>query len=129
MKKSRMQKVAIACIAACAVLGSIGASNAQMRGGSHAEGGGFHGGDSSHEGGSHDGGFHDRGRMHDGDRFRGRAFIGPPIIFGPGYDPYDYSYPYANDWSAYQWYCRDPAGYYPDVPACLSGWLQVVPNG
>jgi hypothetical protein len=26
------------------------------------------------------------------------------------------------------WYCRNPAGYYPDVQTCPSGWLQVVPN-
>ena len=30
--------------------------------------------------------------------------------------------------SNYWYYCRDPAGYYPDVPACQSAWLQVVPN-
>ena len=40
MRKSRMQKLAIACISAFAVLGGIGATNAQMHGG----GGGFHGG-------------------------------------------------------------------------------------
>jgi Domain of unknown function (DUF4124) len=30
--------------------------------------------------------------------------------------------------SNYWYYCRDPAGYYPDVPTCPSEWLQVVPN-
>jgi hypothetical protein len=30
--------------------------------------------------------------------------------------------------SNYWYYCRDPAGYYPDVQACPSVWLQVVPN-
>jgi hypothetical protein len=40
VRKSRMQKLAIACISAFAVLGGIGATNAQMHGG----GGGFHGG-------------------------------------------------------------------------------------
>ena len=113
MRKSRIQKLAIACIAACAVLGGIGATNAQMHDGSRADGGGFHGG----------------GGFHDGDRFHGRVFIGPPIIFGPGYYPYNYSYPYADDSSSYQWYCGDPSGYYPDVQTCPSGWLQVVPNG
>jgi len=34
MRKSRIQKLAIACIAACAVLGGIGAANAQMHDGS-----------------------------------------------------------------------------------------------
>jgi hypothetical protein len=124
-----MQKLAIACIAACAVFGGIGAANAQMHDGSHAGGGGSHGGGGFHGGGgSHGGGgFHGGGGIHHGGGFHGHVFIGPPIIFGPGY--YDYSYPYADDASSYQWYCRDPAGYYPDVQTCPSGWLQVVPNG
>ena len=124
MRKSRIQKLAIACIAACAGLGDIGAANAQMHDGSHAGGGGFHDG-----GGSHGGGFHGGGGIHHGGGFHGHVFIGPPVIFGPGYYPYGYSYPYADDSSSYQWYCRDPAGYYPDVQTCPSGWLQVVPNG
>jgi hypothetical protein len=124
MRKSRIQKLAIACVAACAVLGGIGAANAQMHDGSHAGGGGFHDG-----GGSHGGGFHGGDGNHHGGRFHGHVFIGPPVIFGPGYYPYGYSYPYGDDLSSYQWYCRDPAGYYPDVQSCPSGWLQVVPNG
>ena len=30
--------------------------------------------------------------------------------------------------SSYWYYCRDPAGFYPDVQICTSEWLQVVPN-
>ena len=30
--------------------------------------------------------------------------------------------------SNYWYYCRNPAGYYPDAQTCPSGWLQVVPN-
>ena len=30
--------------------------------------------------------------------------------------------------SNYRYYCRDTAGYYPDVQTCSSEWLQVVPN-
>ena len=30
--------------------------------------------------------------------------------------------------SNYWYYCRDPAGYYPDMLTCPSAWLQVVPN-
>ena len=134
MRKSRIQKLAIACIAACAVLGGIGAANAQMHDGSHAGGGGVHNG-----GASHDGGFHGGGGNHQRGGFHGRVFIGPPIIFAPGYypygysypygvSPYGYSYPYSDDSSSYQWYCPNPAGYYPDVQSCPSGWLQVIPN-
>ena len=28
----------------------------------------------------------------------------------------------------YWYYCRDPAGFHPDVQTCPSGWLQVVPT-
>lgn len=56
MRKSRMQKLAIACIAAFAVLGGIGATNAQMHGGGGHGGGGFHGGGGGHGGGGFDGG-------------------------------------------------------------------------
>ena len=33
-----------------------------------------------------------------------------------------------NSGSSYWYYCRDPAGFYPDVQTCPSGWLQRVPN-
>jgi hypothetical protein len=142
MRKSRMQKLAIACIAAFAVLGGIEAADAQMHGGgggSHGgggfhDGGGFHGGGGFHDGG----GFHGHGGFHGGGfhgHSHGSFFIGAPIIFGSGYypygyfDPYGYSYPYEQqDSGSNYWYCRDPAGYYPAVPTCPSGWLQVVPN-
>ncbi|HEY2862292.1 MAG TPA: hypothetical protein VGK37_01555 [Casimicrobiaceae bacterium] len=29
----------------------------------------------------------------------------------------------------YSYYCTNPAGYYPQVGTCPSGWLKVVPNG
>ena len=34
----------------------------------------------------------------------------------------------ASQGSGYWYYCRDPAGFYPDVQICTSEWLQVVPN-
>jgi hypothetical protein len=41
----------------------------------------------------------------------------------PDYDYYDYSQPYANQtW----YYCSDPAGHYPYVTQCNTGW-QAVP--
>jgi hypothetical protein len=131
MKKSSMQKLAIACIAAFAALGGIATANAQTHGGGGHGGGGFHGG-GFHGGGFHGGGFHGGG-FHD--HSHRSFFIGAPIVFGPGYYPYDYSYPYAysypyesQDSGANYWYCPNPAGYYPDVQTCPSGWLQVVPN-
>jgi hypothetical protein len=87
--------------------------------GPHGGGGGFHGG-----GGFRGGGF---GRF-DGDRFHdNRFFFGgfgyPWWGYYPDYGYYDYSQPY----SAQTWYyCSDPAGYYPYVTQCNTGW-QVVP--
>ncbi len=140
-----MRKFVMGCIAAFALLGSIGVANAQMHGGGQAGAGGFHGGGSFHGGA----GFHGGGGFH-GHGFHGRShgsvFIGAPIIFGPGYYPYGYAYPYEDvpfaygdpdaadlepqdSGANYSYYCRNPAGYYPDVQTCPSGWLQVVPNG
>ena len=83
MKKSRIQKLAIACISAFAILGGIGAANA------HGGGGGLHGGGGFHDGGGfHGSGFHGHSR--------GGFFIDAPIFFGPGYYPYGYSYPYGD---------------------------------
>jgi hypothetical protein len=31
--------------------------------------------------------------------------------------------------SQYSYYCTDPAGYFPQIANCPSGWLTVVPNG
>jgi hypothetical protein len=148
MRESWMQKLVIGGIAAFAVLGGIGAANAQMHGGgSHGGGGGFHGGGGGFHGGG--GGFHDggggfHGGGHHGGGFHGggfhghshgHLFIGAPIIFGPGYYSYVYPYPdgYAypyepQDSGSLYWYCRNPAGYYPDVQTCPGGWLQVLPN-
>jgi hypothetical protein len=142
MSKSPMRKLAMACIAAFALLGGVGTANAQMHGGGF-HGGGFHGG-GFHGGGFHGGGFHGGG-FHA--RSHGRIFIGAPIIVAPGYYPYGYPYSYGyapftgygdpsaadvepqDSGSNYWYYCQNPAGYYPAVQTCPSGWLQVVPNG
>lgn len=105
--------------------------------------GGFHGGFR---------GQHDGFRGHHG--FVGaRVFIGPGIFFGaPVFYPYPYSYPYPAYsypypvYSAppavveappayaqppaqqYWYYCQSQQGYYPYVPQCPGGWLQVVPS-
>jgi hypothetical protein len=87
-----------------------------------------------------------------------RVFFGPRVFVGPrfygGYYPfypyyYGYPYPYydypppvvvtppptdyvqrapSTPVSGYWYYCQDPAGYYPTVAACPSGWVQVAPH-
>jgi hypothetical protein len=96
-------------------------------GGFHGGGfGGFHGG-GFHGGGFHGGGFHGGGFR--GDRFHGNRFFFGGAFADPwwGYYPdsgyYDYSQPYSSQtW----YYCSDPAGYYPYVAQCNTGW-QTVP--
>jgi hypothetical protein len=105
--------------------------------GPHGGGGGFHGGGMGgfhgggfagfHGGGFHRDGFHD-GRF-DGDRFRNRGFFFGGSFADPwwGYYP-DYGYNnYSQPYPAQTWYyCSDPAGYYPYVTQCNTGW-QAVP--
>ena len=122
-------------------------------GGFHGGGGGFHGGGFGgfHGGGVHGGGFggfhgpfvgmhHGFGVRHEGfgDRredFRERhegfrsglgfGFFGYPYgwDYSPDYGYYGYSQPYSTQiW----YYCSDPAGYYPYVTQCNTGW-QTVP--
>ena len=104
--------------------------------GAHDRGAGFHGGMGGFHGGGftgfHGGGFHRDGfrdGRFDGDRFRDRrfffggSFAYPWWGYYPDYGYYDYSQPYpAQVW----YYCSDPAGYYPYVTQCNTGW-QAVP--
>src|SRR5271166_5306988 len=86
--------------------------------------GGFHGGGFGgfHGGGFHDGRFHD-GRVHDNRFFFGGSFGYPWWRYYPDYGYYDYSQPSSSQtW----YYCSDPAGYYPYVTQCNTGW-QAVP--
>jgi hypothetical protein len=110
-------------------------------GGFHAggfHGGGFHGG-GFHAGGFHGGGFHGDG-FHDRGfgRFRGGfGVLGWPYYaypygsdyypdYGSDYYP-DYGYGWGQYGNSYTWYyCSDPAGYYPYVAQCNTGW-QAVP--
>jgi hypothetical protein len=108
-------------------------------GGFHGGGGGFHGGGFGgfHGGGFanfHGGGFQgDRfrdGRFHDG-RFRdNRFFFGgsfgyPWWGYYPDYGDYGY-YGDSQSYSSQTWYyCSDPAGYYPYVTQCNTGWQPV----
>jgi len=106
-------------------------------GGFHAGGfhsGGFHGG-GFHAGGSHSGGFHGGGFHAGGSHGR---FASVHNGFGDGHGGHWYHgwrngrygwwlwgpglawtlYPYASQ----SWYCSDPAGYYPYVTQCSTGW-------
>jgi hypothetical protein len=128
--------LAIAAALLCAT--ALSQANLAYAGGFHGGGGGFHGGGGGfHGGGFHGGGFHGGGfhgdRFHggrfDGDRFRGNRFFfggsfgSPWWGYYPDYGYYDYSQPYSSQtW----YYCSDPAGYYPYVTQCNTGW-QAVP--
>ncbi len=96
-------------------------------------GGGFHGGGRFHAGGFGSfpsGGFRpafgenhgrefDDGRFHDG-RFFGGVGLGGYYPYYGGYD--DGTQPsYPQTW----YYCADPAGYYPYVTQCYTGWQAV----
>lgn len=89
--------------------------------------GGFHGGSGFHGGGF--GGFHGGGfRGREFGRFRGGVFFGLGYPYGYGWDYYpDYGYDYGQPSASQIWYyCYDPAGYYPYVTQCNTGW-QAVP--
>jgi hypothetical protein len=69
----------------------------------------------------------ERGRDHGR---RSIIVVGVPILVGPGYIPY-YAMPTANPYETidgFWYYCPAPAGYYPDVTECASGW-RLVPSG
>jgi len=108
---------AAAAVIFTAALCQSGVANAGPHGGG---GGGFHGG------GFHGDGFHDRGFG----RFRGGfGVLGWPYYaypYGSDYYP-DYGYGWGQYGNSYTWYyCSDPAGYYPYVAQCNTGW-QAVP--
>jgi hypothetical protein len=124
--------LAIAAALLCAT--ALSQPNPAYAGGFHGGGGGFHGGGFGgfhgggfHGGGFHGGGFHDGrfrdGRFHDNRFFFGGGLAYPWWGYYPDYGYYDYSQPYSSQtW----YYCSDPAGYYPYVTQCNTGW-QAVP--
>jgi hypothetical protein len=109
-------------------------------GGFHGGGGGFHGGGMGGFHGAGFGGFHGGfaglhngfGERHEGFERHGgfRGGLGFGLYEYPyGWDYYpDYSYyGYNQPYSSQTWYyCWDPAGYYPYVTQCNTGW-QAVP--
>lgn len=128
-----MKKLLILWLAALALIfsGAAGPAFARNDGG---HGGGFHGGAQFHGGGMRYGG---GPQAHHGfHRFRDFHGHGVIVIGGPFFwDPYYYDpalYPAGSVYIApdgnYSYYCNNPAGYYPEVPSCPSGWLRVVPG-
>src|SRR6516162_6374155 len=106
--------LAIAAALLCAT--TLSQPNPAYAGGFHGGGGGFHGDR------FHDGRFH-AGRFHDNRFFFGGGFVDPWWGYYPDYGYYDYGQSYASQtW----YYCSDPAGYYPYVTQCNTGW-QAVP--
>ena len=75
------------------------------------------------------------GERHEGFRDRRGVFIGG---LGFGYYGYPYGWDYSPDYgysgysqpySSQNWYyCSDPAGYYPYVTQCNTGWQAVPAN-
>ena len=119
--------------------GGMGGFHGAGVGGFH--GGGFHG----HFAGMHNGfgerhgGFGERhegfGERHEGFRDRRGAFIGGlgfgylGYPYGWDYSPDSSYYGYSQPYSAQNWYyCSDPAGYYPYVSQCNTGWQAVPAN-
>src|ERR1700730_900290 len=119
--------------------GGMGGFHGAGVGGVH--GGGFHG----HFAGMHNGfgerhgGFGERhegfGERHEGFRDRRGAFIGGlgfgylGYPYGCDYSPDSSYYGYSQPYSAQNWYyCSDPAGYYPYVSQCNTGWQAVPAN-
>ncbi len=121
------------------VLSQPNPAHAEMHGGGgsfHGGGRGFHGGGRGFHGGGR--GFHGGGGFHGGrfagsrgGRFRGDRFHDGRFrdgFTGFGFYPYFGSYDYGDYGPAYSqmwYYCSDPAGYYPYVTQCNTGWQPV----
>ena len=132
-KNGRVLAIAAALLCATA-LSQPNLAYAGHGGGGGFHGGGFHGGGFGGFHGGGFGGFHGRfAGMHNGfgERHEGfRGGLGFGLYEYPyGWDYYpDYSYyGYNQPYSSQTWYyCWDPAGYYPYVAQCNTGW-QAVP--
>ena len=138
-KNGRVLAIAAALLCATA-LSQPNLAYAGHGGGGGFHGGGFHGGGFGGFHGGGFGGFHGRfagmhngfGERHEGFERHGgfRGGLGFGLYEYPyGWDYYpDYSYyGYNQPYSSQTWYyCWDPAGYYPYVTQCNTGW-QAVP--
>ena len=134
----RSTAAAVLCVAAlCEPNFAYARGGGRGHGGGGFHGGGFHGGGfhagGFHAGGFRRGGFHGRfASVHNGFSYGrgGHWYHGWHNgrygwwLWGPGlaWTLYPHSEPYA----AQTWYyCSDPAGYYPYVTQCDTGWQSV----
>ncbi|MEO8566697.1 MAG: hypothetical protein ABI541_09970 [Betaproteobacteria bacterium] len=153
-----MKKFLIAAAAALALATVATTASAQHRegsqgGGSWRGGSSWQGGGSWH-GGSHWGGWHGSRiglslgfgfpYYYWGPGYYPYAYAYPyPYGYYDGYSSYDDAAPQTYiqrdsgdaiappapaQRSQYSYYCTNPAGYYPQIANCPSGWLTVVPN-
>src|SRR5476649_1467566 len=61
----------------------------------------------------------------------GDPWMPPPVYYAP--PPVVYVSPpppqvYIEKTPQYAYYCRNPAGYYPQIPRCPNGWMKVAAN-
>jgi hypothetical protein len=55
------------------------------------------------------------------------AYFAPPVYYAP--PPVVVEPPAAHVQPQQYWYyCQNPPGYYPSVPQCPGGWMQVAPQ-
>ena len=70
-----------------------------------------------------------------GHGYYGHGYYGPNVVIGiPWGPPPVYVAPpppqnYIEKAPNYAYYCRRPAGYYPQVARCPDGWMKVVTDG
>jgi hypothetical protein len=108
-----MNKIAFTLVATLALLAASAIANDRTPATSHMEA--MHQMDGSHSGRSDD--HHGR---------RPPVVVGVPIFVAPPIDYSDYSTPDAySTLEGFYYYCNNPAGYYPTVPDCPSGWRLV----
>lgn len=128
-----MKRFTVLWLTVIALMGSAASGLALAQNhGFHGNGGGFHGNAGAMNRG---GGMQARHGFHRFNDFHGRTriiiggpFFWPPVYYDRAFYPGPESLMYVPPGAAFSYYCNDPVGYYPDVPSCPSGWLQVVPG-
>lgn len=156
VKKFLIAAAAALALATVATTASAQHSRASHDGGSWSGGGSSSRGGGDWRGGGHWGGGWHGSRIGFSFGFPGYYYWGPgyypyayaypyPYGYYDGYSSYDDGAPQTYiqrdtgdgiapaappaQRSQYSYYCTNPAGYYPQIANCPTGWLTVVPNG